>query len=46
MFIDETAILFDTIAVSAGVRGTQIVLDPAEYIRVVEATEGAIACAD
>ena len=46
VFIDETAILFDTIAVSGGVRGTQIVLDPAEYIRVVEATEGAIACAD
>ncbi len=45
VFIDETAILFDRIAVSAGVRGTQIVLNPEDYIRVVHAAEGPIACA-
>lgn len=42
VFIDETAILFDVIAVSAGVRGTQILLDPNDYIRVLKATEGDI----
>lgn len=34
-YIDETAVLYDEIAVSAGVRGCQMVLDPqrlAEYI--------------
>jgi Cys-tRNA(Pro)/Cys-tRNA(Cys) deacylase len=43
VYIDETAILFDFIAVSAGVRGTQILLNPGDYIRVVQATEGEIA---
>jgi Cys-tRNA(Pro)/Cys-tRNA(Cys) deacylase len=43
VFIDETAILFDAISVSAGVRGTQIVLNPDDYIRIVQATSGEIA---
>jgi Cys-tRNA(Pro)/Cys-tRNA(Cys) deacylase len=43
VYIDETAILFDFIAVSAGVRGTQILLNPGDYIRVIQATEGEIA---
>jgi Cys-tRNA(Pro)/Cys-tRNA(Cys) deacylase len=43
VFIDETAILFDVIAVSAGVRGTQILLAPADYLRVLKATTGDIA---
>jgi Cys-tRNA(Pro)/Cys-tRNA(Cys) deacylase len=30
------------ISVSAGVRGTQILLAPADYIRAVDATTGAI----
>jgi Cys-tRNA(Pro)/Cys-tRNA(Cys) deacylase len=38
VFIDETAILFDVIAISAGVRGLQIVLHPGDYIRIVSAT--------
>jgi Cys-tRNA(Pro)/Cys-tRNA(Cys) deacylase len=42
VFIDETAILFDRIAVSAGVRGAQIVLSPEDYIRTVRATPGEI----
>jgi Cys-tRNA(Pro)/Cys-tRNA(Cys) deacylase len=43
VFIDETAVLFDAISVSAGVRGTQIVLNPEDYIRIVLATVGEIA---
>ncbi len=43
VFLDETAILFERIAVSAGVRGTQIVLAPDEYQRATRATRGAIA---
>jgi Cys-tRNA(Pro)/Cys-tRNA(Cys) deacylase len=37
VFIDETAILFDTISVSAGTRGTQLLLAPGDYIRAAEA---------
>jgi len=36
-FVDETAELFDEISVSAGVRGTQIVLSPLDYIRAAQA---------
>jgi Cys-tRNA(Pro)/Cys-tRNA(Cys) deacylase len=43
VFVDETAILFDCISVSAGVRGTQILLNPRDYLRVVNATTGPIA---
>jgi Cys-tRNA(Pro)/Cys-tRNA(Cys) deacylase len=43
VFVDETIALFDVVAVSAGVRGTQILLAPADYLRAVGATVGAIA---
>jgi len=43
VFIDETIDLFDTIAISAGVRGTQMLLSPSEYVRAVKGTVGAIA---
>lgn len=43
VYIDETAILFDAISISAGVRGAQIVLNPDDYIRIVGATTGEIA---
>ena len=43
VYLDETAQLHDRIAVSAGVRGTQIVLAPDDYARVTGATLGAIA---
>ena len=43
VFVDETAILFDLISISAGVRGTQILLNPGDYLRVVNATTGPIA---
>jgi Cys-tRNA(Pro)/Cys-tRNA(Cys) deacylase len=37
VFVDETAILFETISVSAGTRGTQLILSPEDYIRAAEA---------
>jgi Cys-tRNA(Pro)/Cys-tRNA(Cys) deacylase len=43
VFIDETAELFDVISISAGVRGTQILLAPGDYMKAVKATAGAIA---
>ena len=43
VFADETMELFDVVAVSAGVRGTQILIAPADYLRAVGATVGAIA---
>lgn len=43
VYIDETAELFDMISISAGVRGTQILLAPADYIRIVNAVVGPIA---
>ena len=42
VYADETIELFDRIAVSAGVRGTQIVLGPADYLRATGATAGPI----
>ena len=42
-FVDETVDLFDTVAVSAGARGTQIVLAPGDYVRATKAKVGAIA---
>jgi Cys-tRNA(Pro)/Cys-tRNA(Cys) deacylase len=43
VFVDETAILFDVISVSAGIRGTQILLDPLDYIRATKGVTGEIA---
>ena len=37
-FVDETIELFDEISVSAGARGTQIVLSPLDYILAAKAT--------
>ena len=37
-FLDETAILWDVISISAGVRGTQIILAPDDYVRATNAT--------
>lgn len=42
VYADETMMLFDRISVSAGVRGTQIVLSPDDYLRVTAATTGDI----
>jgi Cys-tRNA(Pro)/Cys-tRNA(Cys) deacylase len=43
VFVDETIELFDVVAVSAGVRGTQILVAPADYLRATGAKVGAIA---
>lgn len=40
VYVDETLELFDVVAVSAGVRGTQIVLAPADYLRVTKGRTG------
>jgi Cys-tRNA(Pro)/Cys-tRNA(Cys) deacylase len=37
VFVDETAILFDKISVSAGARGTQLILSPVDYLHAAEA---------
>jgi Cys-tRNA(Pro)/Cys-tRNA(Cys) deacylase len=43
VYLDDSALRFDTIALSAGVRGLQIVLAPADYVRAVGATVAPIA---
>lgn len=43
VLVDETAILWDVISVSAGIRGTQIILSPHDYIRATNATLAEIA---
>lgn len=42
VFVDETVELFDVISVSAGVRGTQILLAPGDYLGAVRGKVGAI----
>jgi Cys-tRNA(Pro)/Cys-tRNA(Cys) deacylase len=42
VFADETLAICDCIAVSAGVRGAQLVLDPQDYLRATRACTGAI----
>jgi Cys-tRNA(Pro)/Cys-tRNA(Cys) deacylase len=44
-YLDETAILFDVMSVSAGVRGCQLVLAPDDLARITEATYCPIATA-
>lgn len=43
VYLDTSASSFDRIAVSAGMRGRQLVLDPNDYARAVKATVVAIA---
>ncbi len=38
VYLDESALLFDLISVSAGMRGIQIVLKPDDYIALTSAT--------
>lgn len=40
VFVDETTELFDVISISAGIRGVQILVAPADYLR---ATKGTVA---
>jgi len=46
VYADETVILFDTISVSAGTRGTQIVLSPDNYLRAARALDVPVETAD
>lgn len=43
VFADETIELFDVISISAGLRGAQLLLAPADYLRVTGAKVGGIA---
>ena len=43
VYVDETLELFDVVSVSAGVRGTQLLLAPADYLRVTKGKTGPIA---
>ena len=42
IFVDELIEIFEVISISAGVRGTQILLAPADYLRAVKGTVGMI----
>ena len=46
VYVDETIQLFDVVSISAGMRGLQVVLAPAEYLRATNAQLGSIATAD
>ena len=46
VFVDETAILFDCISVSAGTRGTQLILSPDDYLRAAKALDVPVETAD
>jgi Cys-tRNA(Pro)/Cys-tRNA(Cys) deacylase len=43
VYADETIQLWDVISISAGVRGTQILIPPADYLRITNARIGEIA---
>ena len=46
VFVDETATLCDKISVSAGTRGTQLILNPDDYLRAAQTLEGGVQTAD
>lgn len=46
IFVDETVILFDKISVSAGTRGTQLILSPDDYLRAAAAIGEPVETAD
>ena len=43
VYADETIEMWDVVSISAGVRGTQILIAPADYLRVTNASVGPIA---
>jgi Cys-tRNA(Pro)/Cys-tRNA(Cys) deacylase len=46
VYVDETIELFEVVSVSAGMRGLQILLSPAEYLRATAARLGRIAASE
>jgi Cys-tRNA(Pro)/Cys-tRNA(Cys) deacylase len=43
VYVDETVELFDVVSISAGVRGLQILIAPADYLRATRGTIAALA---
>lgn len=43
VYVDENIYLFEQVSVSAGVRGTQIIIAPEDYLKATKATAGEIA---
>ena len=43
VYVDETIELFDVISISAGIRGLQILIAPADYLRAIKGTIAALA---
>jgi Cys-tRNA(Pro)/Cys-tRNA(Cys) deacylase len=43
VYVDETIELFDVISISAGVRGLQILIAPADYLRAIRGTTAPLA---
>jgi Cys-tRNA(Pro)/Cys-tRNA(Cys) deacylase len=43
VYVDETIELFDVVSISAGLRGLQILIAPADYLRATHATLAAVA---
>ncbi len=46
VYVDETAILFDKISVSAGTRGTQLILAPDDYLSAARSIGAPVETAD
>jgi len=42
VYVDETIELFDTISISAGIRGLQILIAPRDYLKATKATLAAL----
>jgi Cys-tRNA(Pro)/Cys-tRNA(Cys) deacylase len=43
VYVDETLELFEIVSISAGVRGTQILLSPADYLKAAKAVTAPLA---
>src|ERR1700687_972115 len=43
VYVDETIELFDVVSISAGIRGLQILIAPADYLRAIKGTIAALA---
>jgi Cys-tRNA(Pro)/Cys-tRNA(Cys) deacylase len=43
VFVDETVQLFEVVSISAGVRGLQILISPADYLKATHGTLAALA---
>lgn len=46
VYVDETAILFDAVSVSAGTRGAQLILKPDDYVRAAKALDVQVVTTD